>query len=517
MERAFIVRFMPQRIFSRDHWPIAQKLASIVYCNPFEDARWELERDCLGSDYQERRVYIAPGEVESLLTPNLARLLELAVSMMESARSKLEKAKDVSRLELSVYENLTHFIVFHEIMEGYDDLIESRGAGGRLSTLSELFFTYRDRQRHFLAASSATRFSSETESLYFALYFQLRRAWVNIYGYLVGASPAISALRARIWRSCFTHDMQRYQRSLYNRMSDIVTLITGPSGTGKELVARAVGLSRFVPFDEKAGSFVVDFNAAFFPLNLSALSPTLIESELFGHCKGAFTGALQDREGYFEECGRYGTVFLDEIGETDVSIQVKLLRVLQTRQFQRLGDTQLRSFVGKVMAATNRDLPEEIGKGKFREDFYFRLCADRIRTPSLSEILSDQSNELEILVGHVANRVAGPEDGPGLAEEACDWIVSNLGIAYKWPGNFRELEQCVRNILIQGSYDPESLGISRDHASMLGDSVSRSVTANQMLSLYAQEIYRIHGSYEETARVLQVDRRTAKRYVVGVK
>ncbi|MDQ8202880.1 sigma 54-interacting transcriptional regulator [Pelagicoccus sp. SDUM812003] len=507
---------MPRNLFTREQWPLAQKLAAIVYCNPFEETRWNLEKECLGGDYQERAAYVAPGDSEELLAPNLKRLLGLAHELMESARTKLKAAGEASQEEQGVYENLMHFLVYHEMMERYDKLIDKTLSGRPRAVEAEFYYEYRERQRYYLAVSPATRFSTADEALYFALYFQLRRAWLNIYRYLVGGSQAICELRGRIWNSCFTRNMQRYQRSLYNRMGDIVTLITGPSGSGKELVARAVGMSRFMPFDERSSSFAVDFGKAFYPLNLSALSPTLIESELFGHRKGAFTGALQDRSGYFEECGEYGTVFLDEIGETDCSIQVKLLRVLQTRQFQRLGDTSLRPFVGKVMAATNRDLPDEIAKGSFREDFYFRLCADRIRTPSLSEIIAGDTNELELLVRHIACKVAGPEDGEALAEESCDWIVKRLGPAYRWPGNFRELEQCVRNIMVHGSYETVDFGLSQQELDRIKDATEQGLTANQLLSRYAQEVYLQRGSYEETAKVLQVDRRTAKRYVLGV-
>ena len=123
--------------------------------------------------------------------------------------------------------------------------------------------------------------------------------------------------------------MRRYLRSLYSRMSDIATLISGPSGTGKELVARAIGLSRYIPFDEKKASFTDDFHGSFHAVNISALSPSLIESELFGHVKGAFTGATSDRAGWLEQCKPLGTVFMDEIGELDPSIQAKMLRVVQ--------------------------------------------------------------------------------------------------------------------------------------------------------------------------------------------
>ncbi len=117
----------------------------------------------------------------------------------------------------------------------------------------------------------------------------------------------------------------------------------------------------------------------------------MIESELFGHCKGAFTGAVADRQGWLEVCGEPGTVFLDEIGELEHSIQVKLLRVLQTQQFSRVGETKSRSFEGKFIAATNRELELEIQGGRFREDLYYRLCADQIQTPTLREQLPASS------------------------------------------------------------------------------------------------------------------------------
>ena len=270
------------------------------------------------------------------------------------------------------------------------------------------------------------------------MFFQIRRAFYHIFEFIIGTSPAANRLRARIWQSIFTHDMARYQRSLFNRIGDIVTFITGPSGSGKELVARAIGLSRFIPFDADRLQFEEDFLNSFIPVNLSALTETLLESELFGHRKGSFTGALQDRKGYLETCGQYGTILLDEITETRPDIQVKLLRVLQTRQFQRLGDTRSLPFQGKFMAASNCDLAEEMREGRFREDFYYRLCADRVETLALREILHEDPEELH----HLVHFIAGDrrfDEADGLTEEACKWIRGNLGLGYPWPGNFREL------------------------------------------------------------------------------
>ena len=148
-------------------------------------------------------------------------------------------------------------------------------------------------------------------------------------------------------------------------------------------------------------------------------------------------------------------MFLDEIGEVETAIQVKLLRVLQTRTFQRLGDTADRAFSGKLIAATNRDLRQALAAGRFREDFYYRLCADLLVTPSLAERLRDTPGELRTLLRAIARRVAGDEEADDVAAEAEAWIGEHLGPDYAWPGNVRELEQCVRNLVIRGTYEPQ--------------------------------------------------------------
>src|SRR5262249_58224930 len=129
--------------------------------------------------------------------------------------------------------------------------------------------------------------------------------------------------------------------------------------------------------------------------------------------------------------------------------QVKLLRVLQTRIFQRLGDTSDCGFAGKLIAATNRDLRQALAAGRFREDFYYRLCADLIVTPSLAERRREAPGELGTLLRAVARRVAGDADADQVAAEAKTWIAAHLGPDYAWPGNVRELEQCVRNLVIR--------------------------------------------------------------------
>ena len=255
------------------------------------------------------------------------------------------------------------------------------------------------------------------------MLFQIRRAFDLIFRHIVGASRPAADLRAAVWQSIFTHDMRRYRRSLYRRMHDVTTLITGPSGTGKELVARAIGLSRYIPFDPDREAFVGTIAGSFHALNLSALSPTLIESELFGHRKGAFTGALEDRVGWLESCPPHGTVLLDEIGEVDAAIQVKLLRVLQTREFQRIGETTPRAFRGKLIAATNRDLETAMHAGRFREDLLmnFRLCMVLIGTVCAVALLPGVALAQSAIAGAVTDNTGGVL--PGVTVEVASPVL----------------------------------------------------------------------------------------------
>ena len=347
----------------------------------------------------------------------------------------------------------------------------------------------------------------------FALFFQTRRAFHFVFHQILGTSLAAAKLRASVWESLFTHDPWRYLAHLQGRMHEASTLILGPSGTGKELVASAIGLSSFIPFDERNGRFARDFRNAFHPLHLAAMSKTLIESELFGHKKGAFTGASADRMGHLEGRSSSETMFLDENGELDAEIQVKLLRVLQSRSFHRLGDTEPRSFGGKVVAATNRDLPREMAAGRFREDLYYRLCSDVIKTPSLQEQVDCDVDELGHLVNVLIQRTLGSAD-QGSFEEVMSGIERGVGFDYRWPGNIRELEQCVRNLLIHGHYLP---GTAPKEAGGLESLFQRMRNAeanlDQVASEYSNFVYRREGSYTRAGQLLGVDRRTVSKHI----
>ncbi len=484
----------------------AGAISRLAYCNPFLPERIACEREALGEDFVPLSSVWSVQPDGRKHNPNVNRLGQRTTDLADGLRSRLTQQVKMKAEERELYEDLVLYLLYFRYEDDYKAIITEKAGGGRVRFFSKFV---RDAQ-HYLGLPGAGAPSTAEIAHLFAVFFQIRRAFYHTFNYIVGASAPAARLRAAVWQSIFTHDFRRYRRTLYQRMRDVTTLVTGPSGTGKELVARAIGLSRYVPFDTGNGSFVSDTADAFLPLNLSALSPTLIESELFGSRKGAFTGALQDRSGWLEVCPPLGTVFLDEIGELDGSIQVKLLRVLETREFQRLGETTSRKFQGKVIAATNRDLAREMKGGRFREDLYYRLCSDLIVTPSLREQLADSPEELRNLVLFIAQRIAGPEEAEKLVGEVELWIEGHLERDYPWPGNVRELEQCVRNILIRNEYRAPRTP-SQDPRRGLVEALSAGeLTADELLTRYCTLVYAQTGNYQETARRLALDRRTVK-------
>jgi len=210
--------------------------------------------------------------------------------------------------------------------------------------------------------------------------------------------------------------------------TDSTSLITGESGTGKELAARAIHLNSV----RKTGPFIA--------VNCSAFAESLIESELFGHEKGAFTGAIKSKIGRFE-LAQGGTLFLDEIGDLSTTVQTKLLRVLETRQFERVGGNKSLKMDTRIIAATNKDLSEEITAGRFREDLYYRINVINIHLPPLRERMDD----FPLLVNHFIERFNKhfSKNIKQFSSSAYDMLTE-----YKWPGNVRELENVIEHCFV---------------------------------------------------------------------
>ena len=313
--------------------------------------------------------------------------------------------------------------------------------------------------------------------------------------FLVGESPAM-------------HKLAEIIQLVASRRSTV--LITGETGTGKEVVAQAVHLS-----SPRAALPIVT-------VNCTALPETLLESELFGHTKGAFTGAMQARVGRFEQANN-STIFLDEIGDMPMETQAKLLRVIQEKEYQRLGSSEVHKIDVRVIAATNVDLGKRAAEGKFREDLFYRLNVVPIEIPPLRERLPD----IPQLVGFFISKLCRQEgiDEKFVASETLDALMQ-----YHWPGNVRQLENAVdraitlsgnRSLLLPSDF-PLASAVPIDLASdalaqeilLPENGIDFETTVNRLeRALIEQAMRRTHGNIKQAADMLGLKRTTlaAKR------
>jgi len=289
---------------------------------------------------------------------------------------------------------------------------------------------------------------------------------------IVGSSPAMQKVFRMIRQAAPT---------------DATVLIQGPSGTGKELVARAIhNLSQ-----RSKGPFVA--------VEFAAISPNLLESEMFGHEKGAFTGAMSRRIGRFE-AANHGTIFLDEISEMPLELQVKLLRVLQEREFQRVGSNETVKADIRIVAATNRDLAAYVREGRFREDLYYRLNVIDLHLPALK----DRSGDVPLLVNRYLKEFGGKSVSPD---------AMRLMEAYAWPGNVRELRNAVEKMCVLSpsgeiGVDDVPDEMKRESSKMLSTSGTLGETEKAKILAVLEEV---GGNRTKAAERLGISRRTIYR------
>jgi two-component system response regulator HydG len=282
--------------------------------------------------------------------------------------------------------------------------------------------------------------------------------------------------------------------------SDASVLIVGETGTGKELVARAL--------HEQSG------RGPFVAVNCAAMPRDLLESELFGHARGAFTDAKSDRRGLFMEAAG-GTVFLDEIGEMPLEMQAKLLRVLQERVLRPVGSDTEQAFDARIITATHRDLEDDVAKGRFREDLFYRINVVSIHVPPLRE----RGNDLLGLASHFLRKAA---ERTGQPPRLLSAPVAERVLAYDWPGNVRELENCIERAVAMSRFEkltvedlPERIRTSKpDSFAMTADDAQQIIPLDELERRYISRALRLlNGNKARAAQVLGIDRRTLYRHL----
>jgi len=296
--------------------------------------------------------------------------------------------------------------------------------------------------------------------------------------FIIGDSPAMERVFDKIKRAA---------------PSDSTVLLTGESGTGKELVARAIHL-----LSPRAGQ-------EFVPVDCSALVETLLESELFGHVKGSFTGALQTKHGLFQ-LANHGTFFFDEISNLSLNIQAKLLRVIQEREFMKVGSQKRIKLDIRIIASSNRDLNEAIKAGTFREDLYYRLSVIPIHLPPLRE----RTGDIPLLVEHFLQKYSqkGHREVTGISSRALKLLSD-----YSWPGNVRELEHTIERIviledgpIIQPEHLPSFIYQRQGEFQLFSDEY---FSLEELEKRYIQFILRrTKGRRQEAASILGINRKT---------
>jgi DNA-binding NtrC family response regulator len=472
-------------------------VARTAFCNPFSEQRAELDAQIVG----HRADVFSDAHVDELTRIIASRVQKLE----EEGKADVRKYPAADR---RLMQTVFLFELYHQYYQQFDQLILEQVRLGAQSVsvkfASELLAQMRQRG---IGGSDAVRF--------FSIFYQLRRAFHFIVRSLVGESACMREFRRHLWQNVFTQEVQLYERYLWNRMEDFSTLLLGETGTGKGTAAAAIGRSGYIPFDEKLDRFSESFMRGFISLNLSQFPETLIESELFGHRKGAFTGAVEAHEGVLARCSPHGAIFLDEIGDVSVPIQIKLLQVLQERTFCPVGSHEPLRFRGRVIAATNRSLESLRKRDLFRQDFFYRLCSDMIEVPPLRQRLQQDPKELRQLIEHTLTRMLG-EPAAELVAHVETSLRHTVDDQYSWPGNVRELEQAIRRILVTGGYTPSETAQSASlREQLIAGIEAQSLNAESLLAGYCKVLYENSGNYEAVGRRTNLDRRTVKKYVKG--
>ncbi|MHC5173727.1 MAG: sigma-54-dependent transcriptional regulator [Planctomycetota bacterium] len=485
---------MKKMVLSNENRQFFKLVADIPAINPFSPSRAAIDEEISGIhevvDRHQRVLYAAEA-------------IRQRLALLDTKGVRQFQDFDDRDRELMRYTFL--FDVYHSCTDLFDAFIAKQEASGK--TPLKVPFA-----RKAIDALLQRGFTEKEVEWCFAMFYQIRRAFYFIDRGLIGRSDCMRQLRMGLWNNLFTYDARGYERHMWDKMEDFSLLLEGPTGCGKGAAAAAIGRSGFIPFDMASQTFKSSFTTTFIPLNLSQFAEGLLESELFGHTKGAFTGAVESHEGVLGLCGPHGSIFLDEIGEISIPAQVKLLKVLEERIFSPVGSHEKLRFYGRVIAATNRPVDILRTEGTFRDDFYYRLCSDCIQVPPLAQRVQENPDELAELVEHFTSLITGRKSME-LTARVLETIDKQLGKQYPWPGNVRELAQCIRRVILKRNYEGQKSKSKNPQDQLKAGIDSGTLTADELLGGYCKMLYDRCGTYEEVAKLTAMDRRTVKKRV----
>jgi DNA-binding NtrC family response regulator len=487
----------------REDRSLLEQVAAIAVMNPFSEERDAADRSIAGG-------HLAPRSL--LLLQELMDKVERHVLRLREEIGRADLLNAFSEDDRTLVGKVLLFHEFHARILHFDEFIAAQERAFDL--LAPPFAA------ECLRTLETWGFSSDEASDYFALMYQLRRAYYFIRSALQGESTRILELRSQLWNSIFSHDSEFFESTLRGRMENFSILILGETGTGKSAAARAIGLSQYIPWERSKRRFAYHPSTLFCPINLVEYPETLLESALFGHKKGSFTGAISDHAGLFARTNENSLVFLDEIGEASPAIQVKLLRVLQERMFTPVGEETARPFRGRIVAATNLTIAELTHGKRMRLDLFFRLCTDVIEFPSLRLLTRENPEELARVVDVIAERTLGAPVSKRRRGEVVEKIRVAVGEDHAWPGNIRELEQRVRQILLTGKTTLPKLDLvtlpgadagGGGLEALLVKAAESGLDADGILQRYCVALYEKERSYESVARIARLDWRTVRK------
>ncbi len=506
-------------------WMAFLEPVSLLYAtNPFEPAWQGRMKRALGADYVPEDG--SAGSPVAAFDRNADRLAEPLAAALAGAARRLADGAVGTPEERAVYQGAALFGLWNNYRPHLQGLIDADG-------VEAPFFDDFAKSHRFLFGHPGLRVPEPAHLL--AFFYQARRAWYFAAKTLLGASPSAMAARAAVLRANLGADICAYVAGLYHHMDEIPVLITGETGTGKDVAAGCIGRSRYIPFDAHTRRFLRKLADDYHVRSLCEVPPELVASALFGHKKGSFTGAIADALGFLMLPGRYGTLFIDEIGEILAHVQAQLLRPFQNREVVPLGEARARKILGRLMFATNRDLEAMCGRGEFRPDLYERMNGVRIHMPPLRQMLAEAPEEL---AGYVRAFMTGKLDDPDQVEAWTARVVETIRATkggYAWPRNLRELRNYTERYILMGYGStpppPPAEYVVRPQAGEAGARAPESVCvpSSEVLGRRAKAgevtlgevaralVTRVHASTgentAETARKLGIDYRTVQRWV----